>query len=649
MKKFKLRKTNVQLMYFIIVLFLELVFKFLTNSFEFNISLLYITLNSLIVSLALSFVTILFKNTKINKIISFLLVFLMCLIFAIEFCVFKMFGFYFDLSLLGAVDQVVSFADDGITLVLENILGVMFIFIPLMLMVTFNRKIVINGEKWGNCLIRLVLVIILTFILNLTYSFNKSDEYSAYVLYNEVNNMELTIKKMGILKALGIDLKRTMFGFTENIDIDIDNINSEEVEEKVYDYNNLDIDFDTLINETNDGTIKQMHEYFKNEKGTQQNEYTNFFAGKNLILFMAESFNEIAVDEIRTPTLYKLINNGFVFNNFYSPTISSTIGGEFQELTGLVASSGFITPWKNGNNSFPWGIGKIFSDNGYNTFAYHNHNYTFQNRYKYLSALGFTNFKGCGNGLEGLINCKVWPESDVEMIEATVSDYLASEKPFFTYYVTVSGHGDYGWSNTAMGRKHRDEVSDLPYSEKVLSYLAANIELDKALELLLEKLEESGKLDDTVIALVGDHYPYYLSLDEVNEVASYKKDEVVEINHSNFILWNSNMEKVEVEKVGSQIDVLPTLYNVFGINYDSRLIIGKDILSKEMGLAIFGNHSWVSDYGTYYSAKNEFVLKEGKEVDGDYVKTMNKIVANKMNMSKLILTEDYYKYIKWEK
>ena len=360
---------------------------------------------------------------------------------------------------------------------------------------------------------------------------------------------------------------------------------------------------------------------------------------------MAESFNEIAVREDLTPTLYKLVNSGFVFNNFYTPTISSTIGGEFQELTGLVAASGFLGPWKSGNNYFPFGVGKVFKDMDYNTFAYHDHSVYFQNRYIYLKSLGFDNFKGCFNGLEKSINCKIWPESDVEMIDATIEDYINSDKPFFTYYVTVSGHGGYTFSSSAMAKKHMNEVKDLNISEKPKAYLAAQIELDRALEDLIKKLDEAGKLDDTVIALVGDHYPYYLSVDEVNEIADYEKDGIIEINRSNFILWNSKMDTVTVDKVGSEIDVLPTLYNLFGVKYDSRLIIGKDILSTEPGLAIFGNRSWVSDKGSYFSQKNKFVPKDNVSVDDDYISYMNTLVNNRMSMSKNIMANDYYKKV----
>ena len=165
----------------------------------------------------------------------------------------------------------------------------------------------------------------------------------------------------------------------------------------------------------------------------------------------------------------------------------------------------------------------------------------------------------------------------------------------------------------------------------------------------INKLKEAGKLDNTVIALVGDHYPYYLSIDEVNEIASYKKDSVVEVNKSNFILWNSEMETINVDKVGSQIDVLPTIYNLFGVKYDSRLIIGKDILSTEPGLAIFGNRSWVSDKGTYFAQSGKFVSKNNETVSNNYITYMNSLVGGRMNMSKNILTNDYYKKVLGDK
>ena len=647
MKKYKLKRYNVLLFTFIILMFLELSFRILTGLKIGNISFLYVFLYNIFVSLLISFI-VTWGNKVFNKVLYYVSIFLISFIYALQLCVYKMFGFYFDWSLLGATDQVASFAGDGLKLILENLLGVIVLFLPFILLLIFIKRVIINKSEIKVNIIKLIGLVIVYLVFIGSLYINSKGINSAKELYFDVNNNELNIGKFGVLNAFRIDVKRSVFGFDVKIDIPDDHIDSssdDEVEEVVYEYNNLDIDFDSLIVSETDSKVKMMHEYFKNESGTLQNEYTKYFEGKNLILFMAESFNEIAVREDITPTLYKLVNSGFKFNNFYTPTISSTIGGEFQELTGLVAASGFLSPWKSGKNYYPFGLATVFQDKGYNTYAYHDHTYTFQSRHKYLAALGFDNYLGCRNGLEDRINCNQWPESDVEMIEATFADYANSEEPFMVYYVTVSGHGDYGFNYSAMARKHKDDVAGLDYSEKPLSYLAAQIELDQALELLIDKLDEEGILEDTVIALVGDHYPYYLSLDEVNEISSYEKDNVVEINRSNFILWNSAMDTVEVDKVGSQIDVLPTIYNLFGISYDSRLIIGKDILSTEPGLAIFGNSSWVSDKGTYYASSGEFVSRDGSVVDNDYIKYMNSVVSNKITMSKYIMTEDYYKKV----
>ena len=646
MKKFKIKKFYLGIVIFVVLLYTEVSFRLLVGNTIMSKNFIYVLLFNLSVSLFFDLFGRIF-NRITNKVIFLANLFLLGLLYSVQLCVFKMFSFYFDFGLLGASAQVASFAGDGIDLVIRNLFGIFLMFLPFILFTIFNRYIFIVRENKKNIIIKSILFLLSVGSFYLFLGINKENTSSPYKLYFKENNVELNVKTFGVLNTFVIDTYRLVFEFDEKIEIIVkpdDSGKAIESEEVVYDYNNLDIDFDKLISEETNNTIKSMHEYFKNETGTKQNEYTKYFEGKNLILFMAESFNEIAVREDLTPTLYKLVNSGFKFNNFYTPTISSTIGGEFQELTGLVAASGFVTPWKSGTNSFPFGIANSFKALGYNTFAYHNNSAYFQDRNKYLKALGFDNFLGCYNGLEKKINCKAWPQSDVEMINATIDDYINSDDPFFVYYATVSGHGGYSFSSNAMAKKHKSEVENLNYSEGPSSYLAAQIELDKALETLIEKIQASGKLDDTVIALVGDHYPYYLSLDEVNEISSYKKDSVVSVNKSNFILWNSKMDIIEVNKVGSQIDVLPTIYNMFGVKYDSRLIIGKDILSTEPGLAIFGNRSWVSDKGTYYAASKKFVAsREG--VSDDYINYMNNLVANRMNMSNKIIKNNYYKKV----
>ena len=651
MKRFKLRTFYLSVIMFVVLLYLELIFRLLCNIEIFNISILYVIVFNIFMTLLIFIIGKLF-NRKVNKIMFLSGLFLLGLLYSIQLCVFKMFGFYFDWTLIGASGQIASFAGDGLNLVIANLIGLILNFMPFILFLIYNRIIVIEKDDVKANIVKIVLCVLTGLSFYGVLNIKRDEVNSPYKLYTSVNNVDLNVRTFGVVNAFFIDTYRNIFGFEEIIDIPnkptedvINNDGKDNNDVKNYGYNNLDIDFDKLISSESNKNIKAMHEYFKSESGTKENMYTGYFKGKNLILFMAESFNEIAVREDLTPTLYKLVNSGFVCENFYTPTISSTIGGEFQELTGLVAASGFLSPWKNGTNYYPFGIGTIFKNMDYNTFAYHDHSVYFQNRYIYLKSLGFENFKGCFNGLEKSINCHTWPESDVEMINATMDDYINSDKPFFTYYVTVSGHGGYTFSSSATAKKHYNEVKDLDYSEKPKAYLAAQIELDRALEILIKKLNDAGVLDDTVIALVGDHYPYYLSLDEVNEISSYKKDGVIEVNKSNFILWNNKMETIKIDKVGSQIDVLPTLYNLFGVKYDSRLIIGKDILSTEPGLAIFGNRSWVSDKGKYFSQSKKFVPNEEKSVSNDYITYMNSVVNNRMSMSKNIMVNNYYKKV----
>ena len=73
-----------------------------------------------------------------------------------------------------------------------------------------------------------------------------------------------------------------------------------------------------------------------------------------------------------------------------------------------------------------------------------------------------------------------------------------------------------------------EQVKDLPYSHKARAYLATQIELDKAVGKLIQDLETAGKLEDTVIVISPDHYPYGLTLSELNELSNYERDNTFE-------------------------------------------------------------------------------------------------------------------------
>ena len=630
-----------------LIIYLEILTKiFVTKSFS---GILLTLLFSIPIILILYLITNIFKK-KGNVVLTYIISVVFVIYYCFQFFFHRLFSNIFSFNTLGLASNALDFTNIIFDVVIKNIWVVILYLLPIILLIIFQKRINFERASLKKILICFIATILIWIISLLCLNINKNDTYSAYNLYYNINSESKTVETFGLFTYTRLDVKRVLFGFEEKLTMneepDIPNIpEEEEPEEEVPTYNEIEIDFDTLIaNETN-STIKSMLEYFKNSDATNKNEYTGMFEGKNLIFILAEGFNMIAVDPELTPTLYKLSHEGFVFNNFYSPVFLSTTGGEFQATTGLIPTQSILSDWKKSEPTISYALGNAFSNLGYTANGYHNWTYTYYSRQKTMKTLGFTSYMGCGNGMEDLINCS-WLPSDVDMINQTLPLYQ-DNTPFVTYYVTVSGHAPYAYNSTgnSIALKNIQYVKDLPYSNNVKAYLATQIELDRALEALIDGLEEQGILEDTVIALVGDHYPYTLTIDEVNELSDYERDEIVEVNRSNFILWNSEIETVEVDKVGSGIDVLPTLLNLFGVEYDSRLIVGKDILSDAPGLAIFSNRSWVSDYGTYKNGK--FTLKEGVTLENttEYVTSMNNLVSNRFTLSANIIKYSMYEYL----
>ena len=626
---------------FLFLLYFELIFKLLV--FKNLSNFLNILIYTLLISIIITFITNLF-NEKINKILLFITYSIIPILFSIQLVFKNIFESFFSLSLLSLSDQVLDFKNEAISLILENILFILLFFIPLIILIIFRNKIIkLDFHNLRNILIEVLVlgIIIVSFYLNIYRT--KGVYLDSYSLYFEVRENSLNINKFGVLNSYYLDLTRTIFGFKENIPV-IDNSDTNE------DNNQEDIDNNKVVYEPNQSALNLdniknkssiVYNYINSTNPTLKNEYTGLFKGKNLIYIVAESFYEIAISKELTPTLYKLTNSSFQFENFYTPNYLSTIGGEFQALTGLHPSQELLSTWRSGTLTLPYGLANIYKNLGYKTFAYHNHSGYFQNRNKYLKSLGFDNFKACSLGLEKLINCNRWPESDIEMINATIDDYINLDTPFMTYYMTVSGHFEYTFNDNSIAYKNRNLVNNLPYSESIKAYIATQIELDRALESLLNKLEEKGILDDIVIVLMADHYPYALTLDEINEISSYKRDNDFEINHNKLIIYNPLVPNTKISKVASSSDVLPTIYNLFGIDYDSRLFTGSDILSTSDGLVIFQNRSWISDKAIYNSRTNTY---QG-DAPRTYIDSINNIVSNKLAFSKEVINNNYYKDI----
>lgn len=625
-----------------------------------------------------------FLNRFGNMLIMWFLTSISCLIFALQLVYYNVFKVYFSFQTLGMVNDAVSeFGDDVNKAINSNIIPIFLIMLPLLALYFLNRYVFTCEKRMprvqGYLFVGSLSFHLLALLLLPVYS--KAD-YSPYDLYYYSKVPELSGQQLGVITLTRLDLRGLLRENDELILVDNDNLIVELEEEaepiptptlkpmpvdeadstgqETLDQepttiptsiptpipdrtpNIMNIDFDELAKKEDNQSIKTLHEYFSSIPPTNKNEYTGLFRGYNLILITAEGFSPYAVHKDVTPTLYKLTSEGFIFNNFYTALWqTSTSDGEYVALTGLIPV-GARSMYISRNNILPFALGNQFNLLGIESKAYHNHSYTYYERDKTHPNLGYI-FKGKGNGL--VLDSDVWPGSDLEMIEHTVDEYI-HEEPFNIYYLTVSGHMNYSFVGNSMSFKNRELVKDLPYSSDARAYIACQIELDRALEELIKRLEEAGVAEKTVIALSSDHYPYGWEKEKLDELAGHEVDSSFEVFRNHFILWNPGMENnIIVDEPCSSLDILPTLSNLFGLTFDSRLLMGRDILSDSEPLVILSNRSFITDKVMYNSSTGEVINLTDEELDPDYIKNMNALIKNKFTVSKSVLRNDYYRYL----
>lgn len=571
---------------------------------------------------------------------------------SIYYHLFKTFLTAFSLTKMGMVAG--AFGDMAVGEILLNWFPIAMMAVPFGLAVVLRRRLIPEegpmsrrmGARWA-----LLAAVVQLAAMGIVMCCG-GGSMSLRFIYLQAAVPELEVQNFGMLTQNQLELRRVLFGITPEDQslrkgqaLHLYRPASEpvEVESAEYssaDYHILDIDFDRLIAEETDEDLLQMHTYFSQQVPTAKNEWTGYFQGKNLIWIVAEGFCTLAMDPERTPVLYEMAHSGFVFDHFYTPLWGvSTSDGEYTTTTGLIPKSGVWSYSQSAGNYMPFGFGNQFSQLGYRTMAFHDYLYTYYDRDKSFPNMGYE-YYALGHGLELE---EIWPPSDLEMMEEIVPMFV-DEEQFMVYCLTVSGHLNYTYEENAMSRRHWDEVAGLPYSEGPKAYLACQMELELAMESLLTQLEEAGRLDDTVIVLSGDHYPYGLTDEEYSELLGRQVDPNFEIFQNTLILWNAQMEEpVRVEKLCSSLDVMPTLANLFGLEYDSQLMAGRDILSDEPGLVIFSNYSFLTEEGAYNSVLDEFRSWDGSPPDEAYVQSQIAEVQNRVAYSAMILDHDYYR------
>ena len=565
------------------------------------------------------------------------------------------FGDFMPVSQIGMGGNViVNFNSQLLYGIRQNLLKILLLLLPLVVVIlclALRRVQALRFRlRWKQAMASFaVLLALLLTVTGLMYV-GRDKAFSAYRTFTNVNtSTDSSYKKIGMLATTAQELRYMLFSGSGSIMITPSSLNISDVP-RTYSSNSYNviesIDFTALADSTDSDILKATDEYLSNATPTRKNNYTGLLKDYNLITICAESFCPWFISEELTPTLYKLSHTGILFENYYGTFQSVTTNGEYTMCMGLYpdmsrtkTDSSFNVA---GTNYLPFCLGNALKGMGYQAWGYHDYIGDFYNRNITHANMGYT-FKAADSGLAMKID---WPSSDLEMMEASVDDYINSGEPFHAYYMTFSGHYQYNWDN-AMSAKNRDAVKDLPYSEPVKAYIACNLELEYALEYLMQRLEQAGVADKTCIVLTNDHYPYGLTEDEYNELAGQTLDTTFEKYRNSFICYVPGLsENIVVDEYCSTADILPTLLNLFGVDYDSRLLAGTDVLSSGLHVAVLSDKSFLTK-AFRYDAGTETVIPadENTTVSNELAEAYRLYVDSRFQLSGNILNSDYYAHV----
>lgn len=612
-------------------------------------------------------------SEKIARVLRYVVSVIVMVLFSVQVVYHNDFHSFMSLSQVGMADDVMTnFSQNVMLAIWKCSIPILLFFLPLVELFFLQRYISPKRKfDWKSSLISGTAWLLSYLLVILSLPLGGKGSFSAYANFHDNWQLDLSMEKLGVLTTTRLDVQKWIFGSGEmklESDRNAQNLlqsvadNGEENEEAggvVQDpvtgetippekqrppYNTIEgLDFAALAKGDNDKKTQKILDYLAQLEPTKTNKYTGMFEGYNLILITAESFSPLGIHPELTPTLYKLANSGFDFTNYWTTYPSNTTNGEYSNLTGLMpdiskpkSDGSFVYSAKNTMNM---NIAHYFNAQGATSRGYHDHTATYYKRNKTHPNLGYV-FKGKGDigGLTG------WPESDLIMMQNTIPEYI-NDDVFHTYYMTVSGHHNYKFGGyNSIADKNKDLVKDLDMGTAAKAYLATHIELDRALEYLIQELEKAGKLEKTVICLTTDHYPYGLTDSEWKGMIGHSiQYGGLERYKSDLIIWNSEMETIKIDKPACQVDVLPTLLNLFGFDYDSRLYSGCDILSSNYGLAMFSNQSFVTDkiiYNTRY--EKVYYLDENWVMPEGYLDACIDVVKNRFSIASNILNTNFY-------
>lgn len=641
------------------MIFFPLLMMYLEYSFHvavfgtIDLALLYPCIFGAAIGMLLAVLTTIFKNRG-NAVLSYVIVVVSTVYYIAQMLYYNIFNTFFGLTSITGAKNALEFKAELFGAMKDcmqyeiGMLVPLFVFILLsFLLFSFERP----EKKQTICGLLGTGIGFLTAVLSL--NLGGRTPFTPYSLYHGNFVMELSMNKLGVFVTTCRDAQTLLFSgnrdtFTYEFNegyVTFDDVDEEGYRPQI----DEDIDLLQVYNATEDKNLKNITAYVSNQAPTYKNQYTGMFEGYNLVYITAESLSPYMVREEWTPLLYKMMHEGFVFTNYYNPTwYKSTIDGEYVNCLSQYPSFSKWSMQEASATYQPYALGNALYNKGYANKAYHDYNSYYYDRSETHPSLGY-DFKAIGLGLE--LPSQDMYYSDLEMMQVVYDEFTETE-PFNVYFMTYSGHLPYTYKENPISEKNRAEAERLtegmPYNDTVRAYIASQLELEYALEYLVEQLERDGLLDNTLFVITPDHVPVTMIGDDYDMLAgkAVSNDEF-ELYHSCLGIWNVNMKgPVEIDKICASVDILPTILNLLGMQYDSRLLAGRDILYDEPGYFILPDYSYKGEDICYDMVSGTVVYSDRENEDETANAVYDRLnwMEQKYYMSDQIIETDYFRY-----
>lgn len=552
-------------------------------------------------------------NKKIGKIIYSIFFFLFLILFLVNNIYFSTMDKYFDFSLLGLAGEGSAYFLDSIknTNIDVYIYAIMCFVLYLTVMHIYPNK-----QKNNYKLIPIPIILLIFFHTIIPNIYGKA-------------NVELTWNSWR-------NARNIYNNFNDN--------NKSMSITGLYEYSIRNF-YVTYIRErkTNDEKeLEFLSNVFTDEK-VVKNSYTGLFEGKNLIILQLEGIDNWLVTKKTMPNLYSLMNNSINFTNHYSYYNGggSTFNSEFAVNTGYLTPVSYTqNAYTFNKNSFPTSLAKLFKERNYSVNAFHMNSSEYYSRGINYSNWGYDKYYG-------LKDLGVFKDNSYELDRNLILNetfynlMFPKDSLFVDYIITYSTHTPFDQNKSVCKMLAEEQNITKTLTEEECIKLQAS-ETDNFISLLIKALKDNNLYDNTVIVAFADHYLYTVTDNKILE-NNGKDIKTNLINKTPFFIWSSNTKKETVKKVTSQLNILPTILNLFGFNYNPTHYVMQNALDKNYkGVAFFSDYSWYD--GKYYVSDG--IPQNNTNISDELLEEKNSYVDYLIKKNDLILKYNYFKTLK---